>query len=267
MFSKAITTSRLASCATFLLALGAKGAFGDTAIDNDTFQNDPAGAAIQAAPLWFLPTSTCFRSPAEVNGEQTNGNDPDNCNINKIDNNCPQQPDWQGAYTKANSFPTYYYVKYCGDLDQWRILYDVYFTKDTGHKSDWEWAVINNGNGGYNRDSVIMEQEGNHGYSAWSSIPEAFIDNIYNNDGSNGNHAKLYVAKWHHSIQTSPNSSFKSTCPPGFKDDFRANDYYWVASDNLVSDDVIDPSWVWGKADSFPASFHDGGAHDICRNL
>ncbi|KAK4505150.1 hypothetical protein PRZ48_003113 [Zasmidium cellare] len=285
MSSNPTATARLARLAALLLAFGTRSILGDTPIDFNTFQYDPKSAAIQAAPLWFLPTSTCFPSPAEVNGQQTNGNDPDHCNINKIDSNCPQQPDWQGPYTKANSFPTYYYVKYCGDVDQWRILYDVYFKKDTGHKSDWEWAVMvfkNNGNGGYNRDSVIMEQEGNHGYSSWSSIPEAFVNfsnstpllvlttnpsNIYDNDGSDGNHAKLYIAKWHHSIQTSPNDSFKSTCPSNYKVDFRANDYYWGASDYLVSGDVVDSSWNWGKADSSPSSFHDGGAYDICHKL
>ena len=34
------------------------------------------------------------------------------------------------------------------------------------------------GNGNYYRDSVIMENEGAHGYSTWDSIPEAYSRSI-----------------------------------------------------------------------------------------
>lgn len=120
---------------------------------------------------------TCMPSAAVWNGQQTAGNDADHCNLAKLDNNCPAQNAWQGAYTKSHDFPTYYLVRYCSGLDQWRILYDVYFTKDTGHKSDWEWAVMvlkHGGDGKYYRDSIIMENEGDHGYSTWASIREAY---------------------------------------------------------------------------------------------
>lgn len=79
--------------------------------------------------LWLLPAGTCFPSAASWNGQQTNGNDADHCNIVKLDHNCPEQPPKNGQYTQAHDFPTYYVVRNCPDLNQWRIAYDVYFTK------------------------------------------------------------------------------------------------------------------------------------------
>lgn len=171
---------RLPLLASATAALLATSAIGDTGIPDETFQTDPGNAAAQAAPLWLLPSGTCFPSSAgdPTTGIQSDGNDPDFCNILKLDNNCPVQPAWQASYTKAHDFPTYYLVRYCGDLDQWRVLYDVWFTKDTGHRDDWEWAVVNfkrGGDGLWYRDSVVLEQDGAHGFSAWSTIPEAFV--------------------------------------------------------------------------------------------
>ena len=78
--------------------------------------------------LWLLPDGTCFPSAADWDG-QNRGNAPDLCNIFKLNNHCPAQPPWQGDYTRAHDFPTYVIVRKCDDLDQWRIVYDVYFTK------------------------------------------------------------------------------------------------------------------------------------------
>lgn len=65
---------------------------------------------------------------------------------------------------------------------------------------------------------------------------------LHNNDGANGDHAKLYISKWHHSIHTSAHTNtFKSTCPPGLPNvDFRNDDYYWSAGDWLEESGTLD---------------------------
>ena len=65
--------------------------------------------------------------------------------------------------------------------------------------------------------------------------------NLYSNDGSNGDHPKLYIAKWHHSIHTSPHTdTFKNTCSANANVDFRNDDYYWLATDWLEDGNSLD---------------------------
>ena len=50
-------------------------------------------------------------------------------------------------------------------------------TQDTGHPYDWEWAAVKflqNADGQYIRDGIWLEQDGNHPYTNWSSIPSTF---------------------------------------------------------------------------------------------
>ena len=149
--------------------LGARTVFANNAIPGSAFtDNNGLGAAQAAAPMWYMASGTCMPSAAEDgNGHQTNGVDTDNCNIGKLNNGCPPQPQYQGTNTfygnvagePFGTIPTYWAVKNCGG--SWKIIYYVYFKKDTGHKSDWEGIVIsfkNNGGDNWIRDAVAMEQ-------------------------------------------------------------------------------------------------------------
>lgn len=151
------------------LLMGAQTVLANNAIPGSFFtDNNGLSAAEAAAPMWYMPSGTCMPSAAEDGqGHQTNGVTNDNCNINKLASGCPQQPEWQGTNTfygnvagePFGTIPTYWSVKKCGD--DWKIIYYVYFKKDTGHKSDWEGAVVkfrNNGGDTWVRDSVTMEQ-------------------------------------------------------------------------------------------------------------
>ncbi|KAH0495973.1 hypothetical protein TgHK011_009495 [Trichoderma gracile] len=154
-----------------LLLLAAKSALANTPIPASDFsQNGGLAAAQAAAPMWYMASGTCMPSAAEDGqGHQTNGVDTDNCNINALANGCPQQPAWQGANTfygnvpgePWGTIPTYWKAAYCGNTT-WRIIYYVYFKKDTGHKSDWEGIVVEftspDGGNTYVRNRVIMEQ-------------------------------------------------------------------------------------------------------------
>lgn len=131
-------------------------------------------AAYAAAPMWYMSSGSCLPSAAEDGrGAQTNGVDPDYCNVSKLNSGCPPEPAWQGAQTYYGNIPgepfkavpTYYNVVHCngdssGGDESWRILYYLYFKKDTGHKSDWEGVVQRfiRGDGGWIRESAIMEQ-------------------------------------------------------------------------------------------------------------
>lgn len=72
------------------------------------------------------------------NGQQTNGVNADHCNINKLHEGCPAEPQWLGPNTPYNkisgepfypNIPTYFKTQYCSDIREWRILYYVYFKK------------------------------------------------------------------------------------------------------------------------------------------
>jgi hypothetical protein len=86
---------------------------------------------------------------------------------------------WEGANTFYGNvsgepfftIPTYWASTFCngdssGSDASYRIIYYVYFKKDTGHKSDWEGIVVRftspDGGNTYTRESVIMEQGWSH---------------------------------------------------------------------------------------------------------
>lgn len=134
-------------------------------------------ANTQQYSQWNFPTGTCLPSEAKVNGQQNPGNAPDNCNIGKLNNHCPAQPDWKGADTPLWSFPTYYDHRRCSQTE-FRTAYNVYFTKDTGHRHDIEWVIVvwgTNDNGKtFYRNRMIFEQDGNHPSKQWGDIQNTF---------------------------------------------------------------------------------------------
>lgn len=114
-------------------------------------------------------------SAAENNGQQTNGAVADNCNIGSLAAGCPPQPQFKGINTfyggipgePSAIIPTYFRIQKCygdssGSNQSWRIVYYVYFKKDTGHETNWEDIVMRFTEVGktdtWFRDSVIMEQ-------------------------------------------------------------------------------------------------------------
>jgi len=255
-----------------LALLGAKTALANNPISSSDFNNNGGLAAAQAAaPMWYMASGTCMPSAAEDGqGHQTNGVDTDNCNIDKLSNGCPPQPAWQGTNTfygnvagePFGTIPTYWAAKQCGS--RWRIIYYVYFKKDTGHKSDWEGVVVNfdsaDGGNTYTRTSVTQEQDGNHPTTNWGDINDTFDgDNDWPAfQQKNRDHPKIYFGKWHHSAHTDwHTTTFKNTCPPNSDDDFRNGDYQFWGANNLRPASVLNPSWDWGKATS-PANI------DVC---
>lgn len=167
-----------------LLAAGT--ALANNPIAGCTFlNNNGLSAAEAAAPMWYMPSGTCMPSAAEDGqGHQTDGVGADNCNISKLSHGCPQQPNYQGTNTfygnvagePFGTIPTYWAVKKCGD--NWKIIYYVYFKKDTGHKSDWEGIVVkfrNNGGDSWVRDSVTMEQGKYMHVSLWQRLSNCKI--------------------------------------------------------------------------------------------
>jgi hypothetical protein len=51
-------------------------------------------------------------------------------------------------------------------------------TQDTGHRNDWEFAIVvwkrDGSSGNFIRDSVIMEQDGDRGYKLWNDLPQTY---------------------------------------------------------------------------------------------
>jgi hypothetical protein len=53
------------------------------------------------------------------------------------------------------------------------------------------------------------------------------------------NHARVFVAKFHHSMHDDRYTQFKNTCPPNSVSDFRTDDYYFWSAQNLQHVDTI----------------------------
>jgi hypothetical protein len=79
--------------------------------------------------MWHFADGSCYPQAAEVNGVQTNGNEPggDLCVLANLPSGCQDPGTWNGANTQGSDFPTYYTAKYCSGDNTWRISYNLYF--------------------------------------------------------------------------------------------------------------------------------------------
>ncbi|KAF3082182.1 hypothetical protein TWF569_006395 [Orbilia oligospora] len=263
-----------------LVALVPSFTLADRGYDDEVVASDPERIVRESAPLWLLPQGTCIPDSAvDKDGVQNNGTDTDLCRLyGSLDTGCPDQAPFDGPYTKSTAFPTYYHFRYCPNVNQIRILYDMYYPKDTGHRHDWEWAVVTfkqniTTDWRWHREQLILQNEGTNSVFPWADIPEAYSegDNFRNNAGPNGDHPKLYVGKFHHSVHTDPYTSIFSKYKCAFNAapvygnwDYRDSDYYFPAQEWLVNGDSIRKDWTWGTSDSPPPAFFSDGGYDIC---
>jgi hypothetical protein len=79
--------------------------------------------------MWHFADGSCYPQAAEVDGVQTNGNEPggDLCVLANIPTGCQDPGPWLGANTQGTDFPTYFTAKYCSGDNTWRISYSLYF--------------------------------------------------------------------------------------------------------------------------------------------
>ncbi|KAG0649982.1 hypothetical protein D0Z07_3753 [Hyphodiscus hymeniophilus] len=261
------------SLITFVaLGLGANLVIANTPIDGSVFSSDPLTAIQAAAPLWHFDEDTCFPSAAtEPDGSQTPSVPNDDCGIEgALNAGCPKQAAQTKEEQLSTSFPTYYTIRQCSD-SSWRIVYDVFFQKDTGHPYDWEWAAVKfvqNSDGQYIRDGIWLEQDGNHPYTTWSSIPSTFDNDTdkFQDNNQNRDHPKAYFGKWKHNVALVYNDNYANDCLGAIieKSDYHSDDYQFYAADSLLIDTTVPTSYSYGDADSTPQSFEAGGAYDIC---
>ncbi|CZR65626.1 uncharacterized protein PAC_15526 [Phialocephala subalpina] len=249
----------------------------NTPIDPSVFTSDPLTAVKAAAPLWHFDEKTCFPTAAtEPDGSQTPSIQNDDCGLlnGGLASGCPVQAAQTQQEQQSTSFPTYYTIRNCSKDNSWRIVYDVFFQKDTGHPYDWEWAAVKflpNAQGQYVRDGIWLEQDGNHPYTSWSSIPSTFDNDTdkfqYNN--LNRDHPKAFFGKWKHNVALVFNDEFANDCLGAVieKKDYHSDDYAFYAADNLLIDTVVPTSYSYGNADSTPQAFESGGKYDICGSL
>ncbi|EWC46747.1 hypothetical protein DRE_03992 [Drechslerella stenobrocha 248] len=256
-------------------------ALADRGYPDDVATTDPLRLVRESAPLWLLPTGTCIPTAAVTNGIQNNGTASDLCQLlGSLTTGCPAQAPYYGSYSKSTPFPTYYLLRYCPNVNQIRILYNAYYPKDTSHPHDWEWAVVTfkqNQTAGsdwrWHREKLILQNEGAVTVSDWRDVPEAYAegDDPHNNSGANGDHPKLYVGKFRHSVHVDPFTFIlsKYKCPyngsPIYGDwDYRQADYYFPAQEWLVDGGSLRKDWTWGEADSPPPAFSSDGKYDLC---
>lgn len=79
--------------------------------------------------MWHFADGSCYPQAAEVNGQQTNGNEAggDLCVLANLPSGCQDPGPWLGANTQGTDFPTYFTAKYCSGDNTWRISYNIYF--------------------------------------------------------------------------------------------------------------------------------------------
>ncbi|CZT44966.1 uncharacterized protein RSE6_05228 [Rhynchosporium secalis] len=255
------------------LAALTSGVLANTPIDNSVFVNDPLSAVKAAAPLWHFDAMTCFPTAAtQADGSQTRNLTADLCMIlEPLNQGCPVQARQKQQEQPSTPFPTYYSIRKCDKDSSWRVVYDVFFQKDTGHPYDWEWAAVKfvkNAQGQYIRDGIWLEQDGNRPYISWGKIPNTFdckTDRAQNGN-TNRNHPKAYFGKWKHHVDVHFNDKFENDCFGAVLNstDYHSDDYAYYASDNLVLGSAVPATYKYGKADSTPSSFEAGGAYDLC---
>ncbi|TVY62832.1 hypothetical protein LSUE1_G008740, partial [Lachnellula suecica] len=221
---------------------------------------------------WHMDEKTCFPSAAtQPDGSKTANLTNDYCGVDgALNAGCPVQAAMTQNEQLSTAFPTYYTIRQCADKS-WRVVYDVFFQKDTGHPYDWEWAAVKfvpNAQGDYIRDGVWLEQDGNHPYTSWASIPNTFDGDAdkLTNAQTNRDHPKCYFGKWKHNVALVYNDDFANDCLGAIieKKDYHSEDYAFYAADNLLVDATVPASYTYGNADSTPLSFEAGGAYDIC---
>jgi hypothetical protein len=156
--------------------------------------------------MWHMSSGACLPSAAEDGqGHQTNGVNPSSnkCTVGaNIGIGCPGNNNYQGSNVWYHSpagepfpdIPTYYATAKCGD--HWvcklrshthsfftpgsiqfltgivqRVYYGVYFKKDVGHMSDWEWAItkwIPDGSGNFVRHAIALQVDNSVGGGLYS---------------------------------------------------------------------------------------------------
>ncbi|KAH8811197.1 hypothetical protein F5884DRAFT_749589 [Xylogone sp. PMI_703] len=261
---------------TKLLLAGAFAALANVALganeysDSD-FVNNLDFVLKDNAPYWHFADGACYPQAAETNGAQTNGNEPggDLCFIPNLPSGCQDPGPWTGANTHGTSFPTYYTANFCPDSNTWRLVYSVYFRHDSGHESDWEFAAVvlqKDAGGLWFRDCIYLEQDGSHPCVNYGDFVTVNDNDINDDSQHNGNHPKIYSAKYHHAMWNTQYTSNKNDCLVLNSDQFRVNDFYYAAADNLVNGTVIPLGWDWGSATSAPlvTAAWSGGGQNIC---
>ncbi|KAL2073785.1 hypothetical protein VTL71DRAFT_11111 [Oculimacula yallundae] len=245
----------------------------NTPIDNSVFVNDPLTAVKAAAPLWHFDTKTCFPTAAtQLDGSQTKNLTGDTCMfLGPLNKGCPVQAPMTQQAQLSTTFPTYYSIRKCDKDASWRVVYDVFFQKDTGHPYDWEWAAVKfmqNSEGQYVRDGIWLEQDGSHPYISWGNIPNTFDSDAdkFQNGNKNRDHPKAYFGKWKHHVDVVFNDKFANDCLGAVlnKKDYHSDDYQYYASDNMIVGLAVPAIYKYGNADSTPAAFEAGGKYDIC---
>ncbi|CZT09287.1 uncharacterized protein RCO7_04104 [Rhynchosporium graminicola] len=212
------------------LAALTSGVLANTPIDNSVFVNDPLSAVKAAAPLWHFDAMTCFPTAAT----QADGKQP------------------------STPFPTYYSIRKCDKDSSWRVVYDVFFQKDTGHPYDWG-STYETAFGSSKMGTV-------HTYILGQNPKHLRLTDRAQNGNTNRNHPKAYFGKWKHHVDVHFNDKFENDCFGAVLNstDYHSDDYAYYASDNLVLGSAVPATYKYGKADSTPSSFEAGGAYDLC---
>ncbi|KAG9233350.1 hypothetical protein BJ875DRAFT_49242 [Amylocarpus encephaloides] len=250
----------------------------NTPLPPSLFTTDPLAIVKAAAPLWHFDIKTCFPTTGvQPDGSQTSSLPSDLCGVltgGILDKGCPVQQKMNGPETPSTPFPTYYVARRCDKDGSWRVVYDVFFQKDTGHPYDWEWAAVKflpNADGNYIRDGIWTEQDGNRPYTKWANVPHTFDgpDDKPQNNNKDRDHPKAYFGKWKHNVGLIFNDPFANDCLGAVvnKKDYHSDDYAFYAADNLVVNMAVPANYAYGDADSTPQSFNAGGRYDICGNL
>ncbi|KAI9778758.1 MAG: hypothetical protein M1835_004838 [Candelina submexicana] len=243
-------------------------------------QNDGIGAAVQAAPVFMFGADHGIspwknKAPCIPEGAGNSKGDGPNPGTNPTPSgdDCRNPSHYEGPFTKADPFPVYFSVVWCGLKGEWRINYDLYFSHDVGHKNDWESVTMTfhehvPGSNIFYRDYVMLSQHSKKVQKAYKDVQSVNMVDGDNDvrplDGRNKLHPKVYVGTWHHSMyfDGAHKADRSLALTNGEEYELRGDDWWYlpVESDIIKSGTLDAYKHQYGSADSDPAKIRD----EIC---
>ncbi|CAF9928297.1 MAG: hypothetical protein HETSPECPRED_006797 [Heterodermia speciosa] len=232
------------------------------------FWEDPAEVVRAAAPMWHFGrpggSKSCYPSVAvKPGGKKPNGNISDLGRLGSLKEGCAEQGDWHGPNTPGAYMPTYYSINFCKGDSSWRITYYLYFSHDSGHRYDWEWASVvwkkdQDGEDNWYRSAIKTSFHKTSKMTDWGAIQNTINgwDDRFDQNGKDRDHAKVYVGSFRHAMFLDRYTGLATLGADELE--FRSNDWFFLPNfDNELIDGLTLPDFKYGDAASTPRHMHD----------
>ncbi|RPB29314.1 hypothetical protein L211DRAFT_775715 [Terfezia boudieri ATCC MYA-4762] len=209
----------------------------DAFVNGDLTINEGFEVAFASRPLWHFGQSNnnkpCYPAPCfNAAGQQYGLNPTPWPNAGQ---GCPNP----GPIGSGNSFPTYYTITRCNDVEV-RVAYNLYFQKDRwsdvlvarGHMHDWERIIViwrRDSDNMWRRKELLKSFHAGYMHDDWATIQNTIN---YNNPdeqaGKDKDGAKIYVGWGKHAMFSTRNTGWNDPFSQGCSREFRSRDWRYL---------------------------------------